>query len=169
MNERVVASAVFFMLAPGTMAGLIPYLITHWRIGAAPWWTHALGVVLILGGLVFLIECFARFVRDGLGTAAPLMPTQRLVVTGLYAYVRNPMYVSVLALILGQALLFANAALIAYGVFSFIVVTIFVVYFEEQRLAHVFAEDWPAYSANVGRWLPRLSPWKPIAKQEIAP
>jgi protein-S-isoprenylcysteine O-methyltransferase Ste14 len=95
------------------------------------------------------------------------MPTQRLVVSGLYAYVRNPMYASVLALILGQALLFANAALIAYAVFFFICATIFVVYFEEQRLEYAFAEDWPAYSANVGRWLPRLKPWKPdAAKQE---
>ena len=96
-------------------------------------------------------------------TPAPVAPTQHLVVTGLYRFVRNPMYVGVLLLIFGQMLLFSSAALLAYGVAMWTAFHLFVVFFEEQRLERKFPEEYPAYAAAVPRWIPRLTPWKPEA------
>jgi protein-S-isoprenylcysteine O-methyltransferase Ste14 len=159
--EAYLGSAAFFFIAPGTIAGLIPWLITRWRMGEGAATGSAIaGGVLIAAGLVALIECFVRFARTGGGTPAPVAPTQRLVVTGLYRFVRNPMYVAVLLLIFGQMLLFANAALLAYGVAVWMGFHVFVVFFEEQRLQRKFPEEYPEYVANVPRWMPRLTPWR---------
>ena len=87
-------TAVFFVVAPGTMAGLVPWLITGWadpRGGVL----GVLGVALVLGGLAVVVACFARFVTEGRGTPAPVAPTEQLVVGGIYRFVRNPMYVGV--------------------------------------------------------------------------
>src|SRR5262245_12022553 len=100
------------------MAGLIPWWITHWQFGP-PFLglelTRAIGIVLIPAGLRGLVDSFARFALEGRGTPAPIAPPQTLIVTGLYRYVRNPMYVSVLAIILGQSVLFGDWRLIACG------------------------------------------------------
>ena len=95
-----VGSAVFFLVAPGTVMGLIPWLLTGWQVREpVPYWApmRVLEAILLLAGLIVLIQAFARFVVEGLGTPAPIAAPQRLVVGGLYRYVRNPMYVAVLA------------------------------------------------------------------------
>lgn len=117
--------------------------------------------MLILTGLPALIDSFARFVVDGLGTPAPVAPTQKLVVTGLYRYVRNPMYVSVLTIIFGQVFLFGDARLAVLGALAWAASHIFVTGFEEPRLAREFGVQYAAYRANVPRWIPRLNPWSP--------
>lgn len=159
--EASIGSAVFFCIAPGSVAGLIPWWITRWCAGegAAPN-TTIIGWLFIAIGAAVLIECFIRFARTSGGTPAPLAPSERLVVTGLYRFVRNPMYVGVLMLILGQALVFASAALLAYGVAIWMAFHIFVVGFEERRLRAEFPEAYAAYFENVPRWLPRLTPWR---------
>jgi protein-S-isoprenylcysteine O-methyltransferase Ste14 len=165
MNDRteaLVGSAAFFIVAPGTVAGLIPWLITQWRFGAdAGLGTGITGAVLILFGLTILIECFARFALKGRGTPAPIAAPKELVITGFYAHVRNPMYVAVLLTVFGQSLLFANAALIAYGVTVWFAFLVFVLNFEEPRLKREFPEAYAAYSAAVPRWFPRFTPWRP--------
>src|SRR5687768_4185823 len=101
-----VGSAVFFVVAPGTVVGLLPWLITRWQIPDAPLgWriVQVLGVLLILVGLIPAVHAFIQFARAG-GTPAPVAPTEHLVVTGFNRYVRNPMYVGLLAAIVGQAL-----------------------------------------------------------------
>lgn len=161
-SDALIGSAAFFIVAPGTVAGLIPWLITHWRFGEdANFSVGAPGAALILLGLVMLIECFARFALKGEGTPAPLAPTKQLVISGLYARVRNPMYAAVTLLIFGQSLLFASAALIAYGVAIWLTFLLFVLYYEEPRLRRDFPESYEAYAEAVPRWLPRLTPWKP--------
>ena len=102
---------------------------------------------------------FARFVTDGLGTPAPVAPTQKLVVTGLYRYVRNPVYVSAVAIILGQALLFADWRLIVFAALAWAASHVFVVGYEEPRLAREFGEEYGAFRNNVPRWIPRHTPW----------
>ena len=102
-----------------------------------------------------------RFAIEGLGTPAPIAPTRHLVVTGFYRHVRNPMYVAVLAVILGQALLFANARLLAYGAAFWLACHLFVVFYEEPTLRRSFGADYDAFRANVPRWIPRLRPWSP--------
>jgi len=99
-------SSAFFALAPGVVAGVIPWWLTGWD--AEPVWPPLrwLGALLLVAGAIVLIRAFARFVAEGLGTPAPVAPTEKLVVGGIYRHVRNPMYVAVLSIILGQALLF---------------------------------------------------------------
>jgi protein-S-isoprenylcysteine O-methyltransferase Ste14 len=110
-TEALVGSAAFFIVAPGTVAGVIPWLITHWRFGAdADLGLGILGGVLIACGLAILVECFVRFALKGRGTPAPIAAPKELVVSGFYARVRNPMYVAVLLIISGQMLLFASAS-----------------------------------------------------------
>ena len=103
-GTAIIGSAIFLVIAPGTLAIYIPYAWTRWRIGPALLgfsWLRVIGALLIVAGLPVLIDSFLRFAIHGLGTPAPIAPPQRLVVTGLYRYVRNPMYVAVLLLILG--------------------------------------------------------------------
>src|SRR5258705_2723052 len=114
----VLGSALFFAVAPSTVAGLVPWWITRWEF-LPPFFdlqaTRAVGILLIVAGLPGLVDSFARFALQGLGTPAPIAPTQNLVVTGLYRYVRNPIYVAVVAVILGQAILFGDWRLMTYG------------------------------------------------------
>src|SRR3954453_8842626 len=114
----VVGSALFFVIAPAFLAGLIPWWMTHWEF-QPPFFdlqaTRAVGMLLIAAGLPGLIDSFARFALQGLGPPAPVAPPQNLVVTGLYRYVRNPMYVAVVAVILGQGILFGDSRLLIYG------------------------------------------------------
>lgn len=166
-SEALIGSAAFFIIAPGAVAGLVPWLITKWRFGeGATTGVSIAGGVIVALSLALLIECFVRFAVKGEGTPAPLAPTSKLVVTGAYARVRNPMYVAVTGLIFGQALLFASAALIAYGIAVWFAFLMFVIYFEEPRLRHEFPDDYPAYFENVPRWRPRFSPWKQPANSE---
>ena len=116
-TAAIAGSVVFFIAAPGVVAGLLPWLITHWhRLPLSPYPAFRIGgVLLIIAGLAFLVPAFARFALEGAGTPAPLAPTERLVVGGIYRHVRNPMYLAVLAIILGQALLFWQASLVVYA------------------------------------------------------
>ena len=110
-----VGSAVFFLVAPGTVVGLIPWLLTGWQLRqlVPPYFApiRVLGAILLVAGLIVLVQAFVRFVVEGLGTPAPIAALERLVVGGLYRYVRNPMYVAVLAAIIGQALLLGQLGL----------------------------------------------------------
>jgi len=114
----VVATTVFLFLAPGTVAGLIPFWISRWQVqppffGLEP--VRWSGVVLIALAAPVLLESFARFALEGLGTPAPVLPTRHLVVKGFYRYVRNPMYVAVVSIIIGQGLLLGNGYLLLYA------------------------------------------------------
>src|SRR6058998_4255738 len=111
-----VGSAAFFMLAPGVVAGLVPWWLTGWRMREPlPFWAplRVLGAALIVAGTVVLVYAFVQFVTEGVGTPAPVAPTERLVVHGLYRYVRNPMYLAVAAVILGQAAVLGRWVLLA--------------------------------------------------------
>lgn len=159
----VLGSAIFFVVVPGVMAGVVPWWINGWQFSPpllSTEITRAIGVVLILIGLPGLLDSFRRFVVDGLGTPAPVAPTESLVVTGLYRYVRNPMYVAVLAIILGQWLLFADWRLLIYGAAFWLVTHIFVVTYEEPTLRESFGAGYDAYRKGVPRWLPRFSAWR---------
>ena len=153
-------SALFLVIAPGTMAGVVPWLIGRWQ-GHVAWpGLTVIGGLLIVAGLPGLIDSFVRFAVQGLGTPAPLAPTRRLVVSGLYRYVRNPMYAAVTAVIFGQALWFGDGRIALYGAAFWLTCHAFVVLFEEPRLARDFGDDFTAYRAHVGRWIPRLTPWR---------
>src|SRR5208282_4876758 len=117
-TTAILGSALFFAIAPFTVGFVVPWWIAGWRIGT-PFLGEPLfragGFLLVVVGAVPLIESFARFALVGLGTPAPIAPTQHLVATGFYRYMRNPMYVGVAAIILGQALILGNAWVFAYA------------------------------------------------------
>jgi protein-S-isoprenylcysteine O-methyltransferase Ste14 len=159
--EAAAGSTVFLIVAPGVMAGLIPYLLTGWESTNAPAIVELIGGVLIVAGAAVLIHAFARFVVEGSGTPAPVAPTERLVVGGLYRYVRNPMYVAVAATIVGQALLLGRPALLIYAALFWLTVAAFVYGYEEPTLSERYGEEYAAYRRNVPAWWPRLRPWSP--------
>jgi protein-S-isoprenylcysteine O-methyltransferase Ste14 len=158
----VIGSVLFFFLAPGTVAGLVPWLISRWRFEPAFFGSDAvryLGAALILAALAAIIDSFARFALQGLGTPAPVAPPRHLVVTGLYRHVRNPMYVAVVTAITGQALLLGDVRLLVYGALVWLVFHAFVLLYEEPTLRGTFGAEYESFRANVPRWIPRLTPW----------
>src|SRR3989337_2028364 len=108
-------SSLFFALAPGVVAGVVPWWLTGWETESVPLVVRALGVLLVAICAAVLLHAFARFVREGVGTPAPVAPTAHLVVGGLYRHVRNPMYVAVVGAVLGQALALGRPVLGVYG------------------------------------------------------
>jgi protein-S-isoprenylcysteine O-methyltransferase Ste14 len=164
-----IGSAVFFVLAPGMVVGLIPWLLTRWQVREPlPYWMfmRALGAVLLVAGLIALVGAFVRFVVEGFGTPAPVAAPDRLVVGGVYRYVRNPMYVAVLVAIVGQALLLGRLVLLLYAAGAWLVVAAFVHFYEEPTLTSRFGADYEAYRRAVPAWWPRLRPWDPAEREE---
>jgi protein-S-isoprenylcysteine O-methyltransferase Ste14 len=127
---------------------------------------RVLGAILLVAGLIALIRAFVRFVMEGLGTPAPIAAPERLVVGGVYRYVRNPMYVAVLAAIVGQALLLGRLGLLLYAGAAWLIVAAFVRWYEEPTLARRFGADYESYRRAVPAWWPRLRPWKPSERGE---
>src|SRR4051794_20311152 len=129
--RAIAGSVAFLVIAPGVVAGLVPWRITGWTAHA--WWLpiRVVGALMILAGLAVLLEAFTRFAFEGIGTPAPVSPTERLVVGGAYRYVRNPMYLAVTSLIVGQALLLGQADLLLYAAAIEVVFLAFVRLYEE--------------------------------------
>ena len=120
---------------------------------------RVVGVAAVAAGLACLLDCFARFALEGRGTPGPVAQTEVLVASGLYRFVRNPMYLSVLSIVAGQALLFGQARLFAYAAVLVCVFHLFVLLYEEPSLRRRFGESYETYCLHVGRWWPRRTPW----------
>ncbi len=162
-SRAAIGSILFFVLAPGTVIGLIPWFITGWDLTAPfPGWIAAqvAGAVLICAGLAPAVQAFVEFTRAG-GTPAPVAPTERLVVSGPNRYVRNPMYVGLLAVLIGQALLFASVGVLVYALLAWALTASFVRWYEEPTLVRTFGVEYEAYRSAVPAWMPRLRPWSP--------
>src|ERR1700740_3222015 len=130
----ILGSALFFLVAPAMLAGVIPWLITHWEFRPpflAAEATRLVGLAFIIAGVPGLLDSFGRFALQGLGTPAPIAPPRNLVVSGLYRYVRNPIYVALVAIILGQAVLMGDWRLIVYGALLWLAFHVVVVGDEE--------------------------------------
>jgi protein-S-isoprenylcysteine O-methyltransferase Ste14 len=158
----LLGSLVFLLLVPGSVAGYVPWRLTGYRLQPAFLGvrsTRSLGLALAVAGLAALLDCVLRFAWLGRGTPAPPLAPDRLVVSGLYRFVRNPMYLAVLLLVLGQALLFGSGALVLYAAGLLAAFHAFVRLYEEPSLARRHPADYARYRAAVRRWLPRLLPW----------
>ena len=143
------------------VVGLIPWALTGgWdaRDPSAP--LVVLGAVLLAAGLLVLVQAFVRFVVEGLGTPAPVAPTEHLVVGGLYRHVRNPMYLALGAIVTGQALILGRPALLLYAAAVLAVTSTFVRVYEEPTLRSQFGAEYDAYRRAVPAWRPRLRPWR---------
>lgn len=153
----LVKNLLFTVAVPGTVAGYVPwYMANDTPLGGVAWLIA--GVPLLTLGLGIYLWCLWDFANFGRGTPAPVDPPKKLVVRGLYHYTRNPMYVGVLTMILGWAVLFRSLDVLIYGVVVGCVFHAFVFVYEEPTLRSLFGESYEAYCAKVGRWLPR---WRP--------
>jgi protein-S-isoprenylcysteine O-methyltransferase Ste14 len=158
--SAIVGTIVFVAAVPGTVVVLVPYWLSGWRV-APPLigtsLTRWLGIALIALGLPLFVDFVVRFVREGLGTPAPIAPTRHLVVGGPYRYSRNPGYVAVLALLVGQALVFAEPRLLVYAAAVAAGFHLFVLVYEEPTLRRTFGREYDAYCRQVPRWVPRIT------------
>ena len=153
-----VRSILMTLLLPGLVAYYVPWRFFGLRevrfgsLGAL----QVLGLVCAAAGTVLLLACIWEFARSGRGTLAPVDPPRRLVVRGLYRYVRNPMYLSVTAILLGEALVARSEWLLLFWTIWFLVANLFVILYEERTLRRRFGDEYAEYTRRVGRWLPRL-------------
>ena len=164
--KKIMRYASSFLVPILVCLGL-PFLILYLgraRTGAAIVPSPALalpGGILVALGLVFALVSFRLIMRIGEGTIMPWDPTKKLVVAGLYRFVRNPMILSVLIILLGEAILFGSDDIYVLAAVFFIVNTLYFRFSEEPGLERRFGEEYLEYKRNVPRWLPRVSPWRP--------
>jgi len=155
------------LLIPGLALVWIPYTLWSRKPGPpgqALGSFRFVGVLLIVLGTAGLLRCIGEFAFTGRGTLAPVDPPRRLVTTGMYRFVRNPMYVAALVLLVGQAIFFESTAALAYAIFLWLAFHLFVVFYEEPHLRDVFGAPYDEYRSEVARWIPRLRPLEPRAR-----
>jgi protein-S-isoprenylcysteine O-methyltransferase Ste14 len=172
MNKRFEFIKALIIL-PGSALVFIPGGILYWTrsfsfLGGLDfplaWAFLVTGVLFIALGLFVAVKTAALFLTVGDGTPAPWAPPRNFVVSGPYRYVRNPMLLSVLSMILGEAVLCGSWPLFYWFVIFWIINTFYFIWFEEQGLINRFGESYLEYKKNVPRWLPRRSPWNPVIK-----
>ena len=162
LHRSIAVSALFTLFGgPGIVLVLAPWLITRFRVPShEPESRIVIAAALIVVGMIPLLESIVRFVIVGRGTLMPLVPTEHLVVSGLYRYVRNPMYVGVLTVLAGEVLLFDSRAMMEYLATVWLAIHLFVCFYEEGKLARTFPDEYRRYKSHVPRWLPRLTAWR---------
>ena len=160
---------IFTILVPGTVAVLIPNRLASSPVarGTVPLDSFRyVGLVFVAAGALIYLLCAWDFAFAGKGTPAPIDPPKELVIRGLYKYVRNPMYVGVLSLVLGQALIFEALALFVYAGLLFLAFNLFVLFYEEPALTRKFGEAYRKYREAVPRWIPRSRGWPKGTKKD---
>ncbi len=161
-RSNVLISALFVVLGgPGIVLVYVPWWITRFRVPPQePRAQIAVAAGLVLFGLIPLFESIARFVRVGRGTLVPAAPTRHLVVSGLYRYVRNPMYAGVVASLAGETILFRSEGLFLFLASAWLAMHLFVCFYEEPALTRQHPQEYLLYRLHVPRWLPRPTPWR---------
>ena len=156
MFWRLVKTAIFTVLVPGTVGLVVPYLLKNsFEIlgDAVP---GLLGILLFLLGVTMYLWCAWDFVSKGFGTPAPIDAPRVLVVNGLYRFTRNPMYVGVLAVIFGQAIAYGSRSVVIYGAAMLFAFDSFVRFYEEPKLSRKFGAQYEEYCRRVPRWVFRI-------------
>ena len=159
----VLRTVGYFLLVPCIFLGLVPWWMSRWRLEAPllgfvgfRW----VGGLLMAAGIFVFLDSYGRFVFQGRGTPSPLFPTRRLVVTGFYQYVRNPMYLAAMCVVMGQGLYLGDVRVLVYLVFICLMLFLFVIVDEEPTLRRSFGAEYKTYCAHVRRWWPRFRPWR---------
>lgn len=157
MVSLFLRNLIFTILQPGLVAGLVPYWIV--RNETNVWPIPLIGATEYLGSLIFVIGttimflCIGSFAVKGRGTLSPIDPTQKLVITGLYRFSRNPMYVGVMLMLVGESILYRSTSLTIYSAIVFLTFNIFIQLVEEPRLRKDFKEEYDNYCQAVRRWI----------------
>lgn len=162
-STAALGSLAWFVLTAGAFAGVLPWLLTGWRVHQPlPYWAaaEAVGGLAICAGLIATVHPFVEFTRAG-GTPFPAAPTERLVVSGFHRYVRNPIYLGAVLIFLGEALLFGRLSMLGYAFGGWVAAAVFVRWHEEPALTRRFGAQYEAYRREVPAWRPRLRPWTP--------
>ena len=149
-------SFLFLVAAPGMVAGYIPLALLREGPQIETGFLAYLALLLWIIGGVILLWSFWNFLHEGRGTPAPIEPPKELVATGFYGYIRNPMYVGVLAIIIGHFLWFGYWYLLIYAVVVFAAFHTFVTYYEEPKLKRTFGAAYEDYLRKVPRWIPKF-------------
>jgi protein-S-isoprenylcysteine O-methyltransferase Ste14 len=143
----------FTILQPGIVVVLIPYLLLNQHFTEGGDFMQMGGSFVGFFGLIVMLACIKRFVTEGKGTLSPADPTKQLVINGLYRHSRNPMYVGVITILIGESLFFSSSMLGIYTLVVFIVFNLFIIFMEEPRLKRDFGEAYIMYCKNVRRWI----------------
>jgi protein-S-isoprenylcysteine O-methyltransferase Ste14 len=155
-------STVYLLIVPVPFLGVIPWWMSRWRqqpplLGFASF--RWIGILLMAAGVAAMMDSYAQFIFRGDGTPSPMFPTRRLVVAGLYRYVRNPMYIGAIAILLGEGLYLGDVRVLLYILFPWLMLYLFVRIDEEPTLRRSYGAEYVRYCAHVRRWRPRLTPW----------
>lgn len=157
---------VFTIVVPGTVLGVVPWLLLRQSgeavIPSPSLWL--IGLFPFLAGAILYLWCAGAFTFIGKGTPAPIDAPVFLVRSGPYRWVRNPMYIGVFSVLLGEVILFHSLNLLVYMLLAGIVVHLFVVFYEEPTLRRQFGESYEAYLRTVPRWLPRVPSQPPASR-----
>jgi len=162
LRRNVIVSVLFTVFGgPGIVLVYLPLWLTPFRVPAGePWWQMVLAGVLIAAGVAPLVESARRFILAGRGTLVPTAPTEHLVVSGFYRFVRNPMYVGVLMVLAGETVLFERRVMVAYLAIVWLATHLFVCLYEEPTLTRRYGGEYLRFKQNVPRWVPRWRAWK---------
>lgn len=157
LRSLFIRNSFFTIIQPGIVAGLVPYLLLRLQDDEL-WPLHLslvnyIGLFLLTTGLIMLLTCIIRFATEGKGTLSPIDPTRFLVIKGLYQYSRNPMYIGVILILMGEAIFFLSIILSIYTVIIFTAFHLFILLHEEPRLRKVFGESYNKYCKEVKRWI----------------
>jgi protein-S-isoprenylcysteine O-methyltransferase Ste14 len=158
LMKNVIKHITSFIL-PVTVLIIVPWMI-EFDFSIKNIIAFIFGLVLIFSGLCVMAVTITSFIRIGKGTLAPWFPTKKLIITGIYAYVRNPMILGVLTVLAGESIAFLSYNIFIWAVIFFIFNTIFFIVYEEPSLKKRFGDDYLDYKRNVHRWIPRLKPFK---------
>jgi protein-S-isoprenylcysteine O-methyltransferase Ste14 len=159
---RKVFALVRALIVAPLFISLWTYFVPRWMAGRTAFDSpRPLGWIVVAIGAVVGLPCVWEFAWRGLGTPAPFDPPRRLVITGPYRFVRNPMYVGMGIALLGEAIVFPKITwlILAMVVSLWAVVSVFIIQYEEPTLRRMFGADYEAYFREVRRWIPRLQPW----------
>ena len=155
--KSLLNTLLFTIFVPGTVAGWLPYRLHGDSPATSNLGLRVIGILLIvIGTAIYLHTAFWGFALRGRGTPAPIAPTKKLVVEGLHRYVRNPMYIGVATIVLGQAVLYQSWHILEYLTNVLVIVQFFVLFYEEPTLAQQFGAEYEEYKKRVPRWIPRF-------------
>ena len=147
------------LLLPITVLIIIPWSIDRHPVLASGL-PLIVGLVIVAIGLFIIAQTIVTFIRIGNGTLAPWSPTRRLIVGGMYAYVRNPMILGVITVLVGESLVLVSLPILIWAIFVFVINTVYFIFSEEPGLEKRFGDEYREYKRNVPRWIPRLTPWR---------
>ncbi|MGD0695571.1 MAG: isoprenylcysteine carboxylmethyltransferase family protein [Terriglobia bacterium] len=155
MSASLIKTAIFLVIVPGTVTVVIPYLLMG-RHAEVCQPLGPVGFLPIALGAALALRSSWDFATVGRGTPAPVDPPKVLVARGYYRYVRNPMYVGVVLILLGESILFGSVTLLEYALVVWLLFHLFVLLYEEPTLRRKFGPSYVEYCKEVGRWIPRL-------------